>query len=365
MIKKFTPKVFSEEEFQDVSKASAEQDGSNRVPKSIDKDYPVFENPINAKVLSYVPNLTVVKPDGTIDMAKDEGAFHAIRYNHMFMYKRCYSGIINNYYDGNCPFCNCVGEVWDLFNIEWEQLCKQKGVDPNDETDPLKEDRRKLLNNMAITKAERWVTFPIVVVACEEGKIKPKLKEDNTLDYEIMWYTCKERTIYKDKWLKGLGNVTDDDGVALTHPAGQWVILDYTYTPKNAGDKHTKMGSANALQVSVKTMKGYEEVSAQLDQECIAKGWTPKKATETVVANFYLDMADVEELSNDAMKATRDKLVMLKSVEAPTAPSDVQSAINSFSAKAVEEGVNQANAGGTAGVVTAGVEGSAPQVPIA
>jgi hypothetical protein len=382
MMKKFKPRTFSPEEFNAVSVASAEQDGSNRAPKSGDPiNYPVFEVPVNEKKLIYVPNITRTKPDGSVDLAMDEGAFHRIIAGRSTVFKRCYSGIVTNGYTGECPLCDCVGEAWDLFNIEWEQLCKQKGVDPSErEADPLKEDRKKLLNKMAISKAEKFVTFPIAVIACEEGKLKPKLKEDGTLDYEFMWYTCKDRTVYQAKWIKGIANYTDDEGECPTNPAGLWCILDFTYTPKENG-KHDKMGSANALQVSVKTMKGFDEVSKQLDQDCLAKGWTVQKASETVIANYYLDLEDVTEMANEAMQETRNKLIIYNTANAPAPAQNIdapnnsaENAINSFSAQAVTAGI--ANAGvqagatpgvdqsATQGVVSPADQGGAPQVPV-
>ena len=122
-----------------------------------------------------------------------------------------------------------------------------------------------------------------------------------------MWYSIREAT-YLEKWASQLE--TQD----LTHPAGNWLVLDFTYQSKSG--KFDKMNSARALKVSVKEMSKYVDWSKYYDE--VTAEWTPQKATEIVIANHYLSLEDLTKVEEEAMKSTREKLDMFKVVSVGT-----------------------------------------------
>ena len=66
MLRRPKPKKLSVEEQQLITTASAQQTGKQAFVKSYDPDYPVFDIPVNQKVLVYIPNHTVLGEDGTV-----------------------------------------------------------------------------------------------------------------------------------------------------------------------------------------------------------------------------------------------------------------------------------------------------------
>ncbi len=300
-----TPKKFtSRESFNAVSQASHNQTGKRVTVRSTDPvNFPVFETPINQKVLVYVPNHRVTNSEGAEEMRMDKGAFHAVINGGQYMSYRCYSGIFNESegYDGSCPFCDTQNEVWDLYREDYASIAKAKGIDPdNDPDDLLKPVRQELTKNMVVKAPEVWYTFPIVVIECEEGTTNPKVDEAGKLKFQPMWYTIRETT-YKDKWEKAFETMADSP----THPAGNWFVLNFTYTPKSG--KHDKMGSARALQVGCKQMStDYVQWADYFNK--LTEEWDAFKAQETVIANQYFSLEDAKTVADEAMKPVRDKL---------------------------------------------------------
>jgi hypothetical protein len=155
---------------------------------------------------------------------------------------------------------------------------------------------------MVVKAAEVWYTFPIVVIECEEGTTNPKLDAEGKISGKPMWYSIRETT-YNDKWVKAFETMADSP----THPAGNWFVLNFTYTPKSG--KHDKMGSARALQVGCKQMNdSYNQWAEYYNQ--LTEGWDEMKAAETVIANHYLELSDVQSVADTAMEPVRDKLQM-------------------------------------------------------
>lgn len=368
MLKTPKPIVFeSVEIFNEVAKSASQQTGKTSTPKSIDPiNFPVWETPVNVKKLIYVPNHTMTDLDGNAIFAMDKGAFHPLQVGKAFYTKRCYNGVVNDAigYDGSCPYCESLDENWELVNKSFAQLCKQRAVDPKDPADPLKEDRKSLMNNMVIKKGEVFVTFPIVEIETEPNTIKVKLTDGN-ISYKTYWYTAREST-YIDKWLKPLSALETEDGDPVTHPGGRWLILDYTYESKSG--EHDKMGSGKALQVTHKVMKeDFTKVAQMLDEETAE--WTPLKATQTVISNFYLTLEDATEIVDEAMKDTREKLEMMRACEVAVAPingtpvapvtGSPEASLSNFGATAVTDGVPVVPQG-----IGASDVGAVPQVPV-
>lgn len=356
------PKQFKNEEaFKNVAEASVKQTGGVKRPKTVDEvKYPFFEVPVNSKVLVYIPNHRQVI-DGEAVIRADRGAFHNVRSKSMFGTVRCSSGLIaeEDGFDGSCPFCQAVSECWDLFGIEKKEIALSKGIPVDQESEELRSIGRSLMEKMAVTKADRKITFPIVVIEGVEGKpTTPKLDEKGNLCYKVMWYQLREAT-FMEKWLKPLED--EDD----TCPAGRWAILNYTYESKDG--KHNKMMSAQKLVVSYKNMSAdYKAWAEEFDR--LTEEWTPKLASETVIANFYLDNKDGAEYCDEIMADTREKLTLYKSLSptgavAPNPPQNsvgatqsAQAVLNNFGSKPM--GVEPAE------LPQAQAEGMPPEVPV-
>ena len=309
-----TPKNLTAEDFNEIVAASAQQTGKATRLRSYDPNFPLFETPMNKKLLVYVPNHTIMNPDGTLDIRKDKFAAHATKKGREFNTIRCTSGVVSSalHLDGTCPFCEAEAEIWDLYNREYEEIAKSKGIDPAspEAKDSLKQQRIELLNNQAVKRAEVFYTFPIVVIDCEENNgvltTTPKKDEEGKISGKTFWYTVKEKT-YVEKWKKGLETVSTEDDTVPTSPAGLWAVLDFTYESKDG--KHDKMGSGRALAVGYKTMsKNYNAWANYFDE--LTEEWTPAKAMETLVDNAIRDMDEQREAADDILKPVRDRMAM-------------------------------------------------------
>lgn len=314
MLRRPKPKELTAEEMTQIIDASAKQTAATQVVRSFDPvNFPVFDVPVNQKVLIYVPNHTVVKPDGSVGLRMDRFAAHPIMDGRTYGDVRC----TNEVYmpklglDGTCPFCEARNESWDLYHKEIEDVARSKGIDVNsaeaDET--LKADRQALLQKRAVREATIWYTFPIVVIDCieKDGKltVTPKKDADGRITGRPMWYSIREST-YLDKWGAAFDQLEAEDAEVPTSPAGMWVVLNFTYNPTNG--KHDKMGSARNLTVAFRQMNGYEEWAKYFDK--MTEDWTPEKAMEVVVRDVIRDMDEMKTYCDEVMKPTRDKLAM-------------------------------------------------------
>lgn len=319
MIKRPAPKTFSAEAQQMILNASAQQTGTQTVVKSYNPDYPVFEIPVNQKLLVYIPNHTITNANGDVELRKDKFAAHPVRDGRSYGNIRCTNGVIAPDFglDGSCPCCQALNECWDLFNAEYGQIAKSKGIDTSTEDGKaaMKADYMKLRDEFAIKTAEVWYTFPIVVIDCEEkdGKLSttPKLNEQGQMTGKPYFYSIRERT-FEDKWGKAFDSLAEDDG---THnPAGMWAVLNFTYTPKD-GSQPTKMDSARALSVAFKQVDDtYKAYAEYFDK--VTEGWTPEVAMKEIVLDVFRDMAETKDATDAVMAGTRDKLLMFKAAEA-------------------------------------------------
>lgn len=345
MLRKPKAKILTEAEVAVITSASAQQTGKVQTQKTYDPAFPVFDIPINQKLLVYIPNHTVVQPDGSIDLRMDKFAAHPVIDGRSYGNVRCSQGIIVDSLglDGTCPLCNASSHVWDLYHKEYASVAKAKGIaiDAPEATEALKEDRRKLAQDMSIKSAEVWYTFPIVVIECEEkdGQLTttPKKTADGQIVGEPYFYSIREKT-FEDKWMPAFDTIESDDDSPL-HAGGRWAVLNFTYKPQSG--QHTKMGSANALKVSFKSMsadfKAWEEYFDKMTES-----WTPQKAQEVVVLDVVRDMDEMNEVADQLLKPVLSKLAMYDladgkvAVPAASAVGDAQSVLASFGSMPVE-----------------------------
>lgn len=311
-LRKPTPKAISAEAAEAITQAYAAQTAEKRAQKTYDPNYPVFDVPICQKILVYIPNHTVTGPDGSTELRMDKFYAHPILDGRSFGNVRCINGIVNDdpqlNWDGHCPLCDGVSEAWQLYSKEYADVARSKGIDPDapEASELLKQDRQDLVKARVIKEAERWYTFPIVVIDCEEKDgvltTTPKLDETGRLVGKPMWY-CIRETTFLDKWVSGYDSL---DGEPPTSPAGLWAVLNFTYTPKSGNPD--KMGSAKSLKVTFKRMEQYGEWATYFDQ--LTANWTPAKAQEVVVLDSIRSMEETQEVADQLLKPVRDKLAL-------------------------------------------------------
>ena len=232
-MKRPEPKKFSNEEVQKFEEAASKQSQANRTPLTVDeKKYPMFEIPVCEKRLIYVPNLTHTELDEETGeevtvLNWDKGAFHTVRSRGSFMKFRCNSGITGiEGFDGTCPLCETMSDNWDLYSHNNQELGKMKGVDINTEEgkEATKEDRRKLLQEMAVSGKQIELTFPIWNIELEKGKLTPAKDADGSIKATLEWYTIKQDT-WNGKWVPTFQTLPEGE----QHAAGKFWLLDYTY----------------------------------------------------------------------------------------------------------------------------------------
>lgn len=312
-IKKPAPKQFAPEVAEAITQAAATQSITTTKVTSYDpKNFPVFSVPVNERVLAYIPNHTIQNPDGTISLRQDKFPAHPVIDGRAFYDVRCINGAVNAdpqlNWDGSCPLCEGLQDVWKLYNEEYKDLARSRGIqtDAPEAQELLKNERIDMLKSRVIKEPEFWLTFPIVVIDCEEKDgvktTTPKLTADGQLSYRIMWYSIRERT-YLEKWEAGYDSI---EGEAPSTPAGLWAVLNFTYTPKSGNCD--KMGSAKALKVTFKTMDSYAKWAEFFDKA--TEEWTPAKAQEVVVLDVIRSKEETAEVADSILKPVRDKLAL-------------------------------------------------------
>lgn len=340
-------KELSAEERQSITQASAKQTGSMSSPKTYDPAYPLFDTPVNQKVLIYIPNHTEINEDGVSSIRADLFTAHSCRMGKAYVDVRCCGEVINEKLglDGSCPVCDATQNCWELFNKQWAELCKSKGYDPSspEADEALKNDKKELLDARAVKKAEQYITFPIVVIDCEEGKTVPKKDAQGKITGTPMFYTIRTST-YEDKWMTAFDAMEDESEDGVDHnPAGRWAVLNFTYTPKSGS--HNKRDSARNLKVTFRTMGDavYREWEKYFDQMTI--DWTPEVAQDVLVRNSLRDMDEMKEVADELLKPVREKLQMYlltqggATVPAVTGNANAEEALAGFGATAAETGV--------------------------
>lgn len=366
--KRPTPKQLSQEEFSKVIDASSQQTGKATRLRTYDPNYPVFEVPVNQKVLAYIPNHTVMEADGVTTLRKDKFAAHQVREGRNYATIRCTSGIQSEslQLDGSCPLCDASAEVWELYNLEYKEIAKSKGLNPDapEDHEALKPVRVDLLKNMVVSAPEVWYTFPIVVIECTvdaQGNptTTPKKNEQGQINGKIVWYSVREKT-YNDKWGKAFETAPTEDDITPTHPGGMWAVLNFTYESKDG--KHDKMGSARALAVGFKSMSAeYQQVAAVFDK--MTEGWTPDVAMNVLVDNALRDMPEQKEVADQVLKPVRDKIAMLQISQGGATPAIGVSSGTTADAVLSQFGATPAEVPTQGELPVGDVTGGIPQVP--
>lgn len=305
-MKRFKPKKFTEEELKSINRDLEVQKLGSVAEKSLDpENFPVFEVPVNQKVLIYVPNHEVIDPDTKKPALRmDKPYLHSVVEGKRYSRVRCVRGLSEAAgFTGTCPFCDASESSWELANEMIKEKCSSAGLNPEDkENDTVKSIRREMFEQRVVRGTDQFYTFPIVVIETAPNDIKTVLKdEEGRTKYKVMWYSISKAS-YEKKWLKTLEGMEDDPN----HPGGYTFILDYTYSPKSG--EPNKRDSAKELQVIYRRLSKFEEYAKYFDS--ITNDWTEQKARETVVDNIIAEFKDLEEEAAKVIQPTLDKLAL-------------------------------------------------------
>lgn len=310
MIGKLKPKTFTQEQLTAIKSESVCQTTNMVTPKSTDpENFPVFEVPVNAKVLVYVPN-HVVEVDGVEELRMDKPLIHMVVNGKRFEKIRCVRGLSSaTGYSGECPVCNGTDEPWALANEIIKEQCKLRGLDPNDSTsEAVKTVKREYYSKRVVKSADQYYTFPIIVIETDPKDIKNIIYDSNNMPvHKAYWYTIS-KSAYEKKWAKTLEGMEDEPN----HPGGHFFILNYTYESKSG--EYNKRDSARELQVVAKKIKGTDELKKLYDEE--TKDWDVAKAIETIYDNMYFEEKDLEAHIDTVLASTREKLAIYESAGA-------------------------------------------------
>lgn len=318
MLKRPAPKVLPKDEVEQIVKAGQELTAQTGITKTYDEAFPAFDIPAGNKVLVYVPNHTVMTAEGVPTLRCDRFLAHACKNGKQFETVRCSNGTVSPtlHLDGTCPLCDSVNKCWDLYNIQYADMCRAKGIDPSTDegykaAQPIRDELR---GKFAVGRAEMWLTFPIVVIDCEErdgiGTGIPKKDANGRITGKPYFYSIREST-YTDKWIKSLDSLSVD--TIITHPAGTWAILNYQVTDGGKVVQNPKpRDAAKALVVAYKQMPPeYNQWAEYFDK--LTEEWTPEKAMEVLVANQLRNMEEMNEANDILMKKTNEMLALIES----------------------------------------------------
>lgn len=295
---------------QGLVQGSQNQEVNKGTPRTTDPNFPVFTTPINQDIIVYFPMVNVVTTENGTDMQVLKSHIHEARVGKSFTSVRCISGLAGGVfdqlgYDGSCPACDAMQEVWELYRVKLNAEAKRLGIDPqNDPQDVLKPAREKILSEMDLKNAEEYVTFPVVIIPTA-GKFQPAPDAMEKMQAVFVHWRRKR---YNDAILSALDSLMVNPG----HPGGMFWLWKFSYDTKgkqaNARDsaknaKYTPITDQSALALFEPFREAAEEK---------AKEFTLVKAAEVVVANQFLYKEDLEAEVNKIMARTRNMLELAK-----------------------------------------------------
>lgn len=286
------------------------QEVTRGVPRTTDPNFPVFSTPVNEDVIVYFPKVNFTSDETGEHMGLLESYLHSAKKGKGFTSVRCINNLAGGAfeqigYDGTCPACEAMGDVWDLYNLKMKHEAKVMNIDIDDDpNDLLKPARQKVREEMDLQNSEKYVTFPIVIIPTKAA-YEPTDDAMDTLRVEFV--TWREKR-YNDAIGEGLKTMIDNPG----HPAGMFWFWKFSYNtegkPASARDsaknaKYTPITDGKALERFNKFIPKAEEK---------AKDFTLLKAAEVVVAVQFHEKADVVAEVDQIMAKTRRNLDVAK-----------------------------------------------------
>lgn len=296
---------------QQLVEHSQSQDVQRGSPRTLDPRFPVFSTPVNQDLLVYIPRTNVVATENGETMQMLHSFIHQGKIGKQFVFLRCISGLAGNPvfeqlgYDGVCPACEAMTEVWELFNLKLQAEARRMGIDPQDDPhNALKPIRDKLLQEMDLGAAEEYVTFPIVVIPTKARGIPADDWQQNLQPMFVHWR--KKR--YDSAITDSLQQLMTNPG----HPAGRFWIWKYTYDT-GGRQPNARDAARNAKYMIIQDPQMLEALKSIIPfAEEKAKGFTLLKAAEVVVANQFMYKDDMIVELNKIMARTRRLLDMAR-----------------------------------------------------
>ena len=95
-LKRPTPKTLSTEVQNVITMASASQSATQTKVRSYDPNFPVFDIPVNQRVLVYIPNHQITLPDGSMSLRRDKFAAHPVNDGRRYANVRCMKDIVSD-----------------------------------------------------------------------------------------------------------------------------------------------------------------------------------------------------------------------------------------------------------------------------
>lgn len=276
------------------------------VQKSTDPKFPVFKTPVNENILVYIPRTNVMAGENGEVMKMLETHIHDYKRGKSYGQLRCINGLSNPVfnalgYDGVCPACEGMKEVWELYNLKLGEEAKKLGVDPqNDPSNLLEGAKKRILGEMDLSNADEYVTFPIVIIPTS-GKMQPT--EDALKNLKVVFVQWKKKR-YNDSIVSALDTLMENPG----HPAGMFWMWNFTYDTQgkqaNARDsaknaKYIPITDGKATAKLESFIKPCEEASAE---------FTLVKAAEVVVSNQFMYKEDLQAEVDKVLAKTRQML---------------------------------------------------------
>lgn len=297
---------------QTLVKESANQEISRGPKLTYDSNFPVFRTPVNEDIIVYIPKVNLVTDETGSVMNMLESHLHTYQNGNSFGSLRCISGLQFDElgYDGTCPACDAMTEVWELYNLKYAKEAQRMAVDPdNDKDNVLQPIRQKLSGEMDVKNPEAYVTFPVVIIPTK-AKFVPA---DDAMDRLEVVYVHWRKQRYDDSIGAALNSMMTNPG----HPAGMFWFWKFSYDTK--GKQATARDSAKNAKYSIIQENAVLETLAPFvaKAEEKAKDFTVEKAAEVVVATEFLFKEDLEAEVNKVMKKTRTALELAKTGGTP------------------------------------------------
>lgn len=260
--------------------------------RSIDPDFPVFKTPVNENILVYIPRVNMKIDENGETMRVLPALIHNWKVNKKFGASRCVSGLSGGGYDtlgydGSCPYCEAMNDVWELYNKKMAAEGAKRGVDPqNDPGDTLKPVRTIALNEMDLKGAEEYVTFPVVIIPMK-APMTPADDWATSARVEFVVWTKKR---YDKHIIGGLSSML----VNPKHPAGLFWLWKFTYDTE--GKQATAMNSAkNASYVIIQDAAALNMYAPMIPTlEAKAQPFTLLKAAEVITDNQFMLKSEMD-----------------------------------------------------------------------
>ena len=343
---------------------------SGGTPKSEDPNFPVFKTPLDKDLIVYFPKVCVSVVDGQEVYNPLISHVHAVKKGKQFLSYRCINGLSGGAYteqlgyDGSCPFCDGMADCWDLYNLKMSRKAMELGIDVNnDPTDAMKPYRSQFVTEMAIKRADEYVTFPIVVIS-DTGTIP---QDPNNAKLETFFVEMR-----KDTFVQKIMDPLTKQAIPINSPGGMYFKWCFTYDTKGK-QANVRDAAKNAQYLPIIDAQSNQVLSVftQAAEEK-AKEFTNIKAATVLVMNEFFDKDYLQSECDAVLADTKRTLAVLNAgisgMGAPALPvsdntmgSGVANALASFGVAQQ----SQAPAQEVAQTVPAGGFGTAVQTPMA